>query len=110
MKKNDEFIQVAVTTESRELAEEIAMFLVREEFAACGQVSGPITSIYRWQGKIETKTEWNLGLKTRRALFGKMETEIKRMHPYIVPQIVAFPIELGSKDYIQWLDESTVKE
>ena len=102
-----DFIQVVTTTEHREDAERIARTLVEERLAACVQVSGPITSTYRWQGKIETAEEWQCCAKTRRDLYEKVEQAIRRLHPYEVPEIVAMPILAGSADYLKWLAEET---
>ncbi len=64
-----DYIQVVTTTERREDAERIARALVEQRLAACAQVSGPITSTYRWQGEIETAQEWQCRAKSRRDLF-----------------------------------------
>jgi periplasmic divalent cation tolerance protein len=100
-------IQVVTTTERREDAERIARTLVEERLAACVQVAGPITSIYRWQGKIETAEEWQCRAKTRRDLYAKIEQAIRRLHPYETPEILAMPILAGSADYLAWLNAET---
>ena len=104
----DEYIEVVTTTEKREDAEKIARSLVEERLAACVQIVGPIMSVYRWQGKIETAEEWQCRAKSRRDLFERIEEEIKRLHPYQVPEIIALPIEAGSADYLAWLDDCIV--
>jgi periplasmic divalent cation tolerance protein len=102
-----EYIQVVTTTERREDAERIARMLVEERLAACVQVSGPITSIYRWRGQIETAQEWRCLAKTRQGLYEAVERAIRRIHPYEVPEIVALPIVAGSAGYLAWVEGET---
>ena len=73
------------------------------------QVTGPITSTYRWQGKIETAEEWQCWAKSRRDLYPQIEQAIRRLHPYQVPEILAMPILAGSADYLAWLEAETAK-
>jgi periplasmic divalent cation tolerance protein len=105
-----EYIQVFTTVEKREDAERIASSVVHTRVAACAQVLGPIHSIYRWKGKVEEAGEWLCVMKTRQDLFPALEKEIKRIHPYEVPEIVALPIVAGSASYLQWIDEETTKD
>ena len=99
------YIQVTTTTETKEQAQKIAQYLVETRLAACVQITGPITSIYPWKGKVETANEWLCLIKTREELFEKVETTIKKMHSYETPEIIAVPIIKGSKEYLRWLDD-----
>ena len=101
----ESFIQVTTTTESEEQAKKIADFLVETKLAACVQIVGPITSIYRWKGKVENAQEWLCLIKIREDYFGKVEATIKKMHSYETPEIIAVPILKGSKEYLNWLDD-----
>jgi periplasmic divalent cation tolerance protein len=98
------YIQVSTTTETKEQAQTIAQHLVGAKFAACVQITGPITSIYRWKGKVENAQEWLCLIKTRDDLYNKVETAIKSLHSYETPEIIAVPIVKGSKEYLNWLD------
>jgi periplasmic divalent cation tolerance protein len=100
-----DYIQVVTTTGRKEDAETIARALVEGRLAACVQVLGPITSTYRWKGKIETSQEWQCWAKSRRQLYQQIEGAIRRLHPYEVPEILAVEIFAGSRDYLTWLDE-----
>ncbi|MHC4176414.1 MAG: divalent-cation tolerance protein CutA [Planctomycetota bacterium] len=100
-----EYIQVVTTTEHEEEAQAIARALVDQRLAACVQVLGPITSTYRWEGKLETSREWQCWAKSRRELFEQIEGAIRRLHPYQVPEILAVEILAGSRSYLAWLDE-----
>lgn len=100
-------IQVVTTTATQEDAQRIAQGLIESRLAACVQIVGPITSTYRWQGKIETAQEWQCVAKTRRELYARVEEAIRRWHPYEVPEILALPLVAESPDYARWLDEQT---
>jgi periplasmic divalent cation tolerance protein len=71
------------------------------------QIVGPITSTYRWQGKIETSEEWQCWAKSRGELYAQIEQAIRRLHPYEVPEILAVPVVAGSDSYLKWLREET---
>lgn len=97
------FIQVTTTTEKKEDAERIARALVETRLAACVQIVGPISSIYRWKGKIESAGEWLCLIKSREAYYGAVERKIRSLHPYETPEIIAVPVTAGSRDYLEWL-------
>jgi periplasmic divalent cation tolerance protein len=99
-----EFIQVMTTTETNEQAQAIARYLVEEKLAACVQITGPITSTYRWKEKVENAQEWLCLIKTREDFFDKVESAVKKLHSYETPEIIAVPIVKGSKEYLNWLD------
>jgi periplasmic divalent cation tolerance protein len=101
----DPLFVVQTTVESRELAERLADGLVEHRLAACVQIAGPLQSVYRWQGKIETSVEWRLSIKTCRGLVDSVETFLKQHHPYDVPEIVATAADHVSGDYQRWLNE-----
>ncbi|HEX4948894.1 MAG TPA: divalent-cation tolerance protein CutA [Blastocatellia bacterium] len=100
---------VLTTTETPQQAEQLAQMLVTAELAACVQILPPMTSIYRWQGKIEQATETLLFIKTTREGYPALEAAIKAHHPYQTPEIIAFPVEAGSTDYLHWLASSVKK-
>ncbi len=104
-----EFIQVTTAIDSKEGAQKIAEALVTERLAACVHVSGPITSTYWWQGKMEVAEEWVCAAKTRRDLYGDVENMLKRLHPYEEPEIIATPIVAGSPGYLNWIGDETRK-
>ena len=99
----NEYIQVATTVATEKEAGAIAALLVEQRLAACVQVVGPMTSHYRWQGKIETAGEYLCLAKSRAALYPEIEAAIKAIHPYEVAEIIALPIIAGSKEYLAWL-------
>jgi periplasmic divalent cation tolerance protein len=100
-----EFVQITTTTGKRKDAEQIASELVSGRLAGCVQVSGPIVSTFRWQGKVETAEEWLCVIKTTRAQIAAIQDALKQIHPYEVPEIVVTPIVTGSEPYLKWLSE-----
>ena len=103
----NKYIQAVTTTASREESEAIARTVVEERLAACVQVDGPITSVYRWEGRIETAAEWRCVMKTRVALWPALAARVRQLHSYQTPEIVALPIESGDAAYLAWLVEET---
>jgi periplasmic divalent cation tolerance protein len=98
-------LQIITTTASKADAEKIARALVEQRLAACVQISGPITSCYRWEGRIETSEEWLCTVKTRRDLYPQVEAAVKSLHPYQNPEILATQVVEGAPEYLQWLAE-----
>lgn len=98
-----EYIQVTTAIDSKEQAQRLAETLVTNRLAACAHVSGPITSTYWWQGRMEVAEEWICEAKTRRDLYKEMETILKSLHPYDEPEIIATPILTGSESYLKWI-------
>lgn len=97
------FIQMVTTVDSEIVAQEIAKSVVEQKLAACVQIS-QCRSIYRWQGAIETASEFLCAMKTRSDLFRDVELAVKKIHPYDVPEIIATEILDGSDEYLDWLN------
>lgn len=96
---------VLTTAASRTEAESIARALVTDRLAACVSLL-PVHSVYTWQGALEQQDEWQLVIKTDLTLFPALETKIRELHSYDVPEILALPIASGSADYLNWLGQS----
>lgn len=101
------FIAILVTCGSEEEALTIAHSLVEKRLAACVNLVSPVHSLYRWEGKILNETEWMLIIKTQKKRFKKLEKEVRSLHSYTVPEIIALPIIEGSTPYLKWLKEMT---
>ncbi len=100
-------IIVFITAPNKDDAAMIARALVETKLAACVNILENIRSIYTWQGKVEDDSEVLMTVKTRKELFGALSDKVMELHPYDVPEIIALPIVEGSKDYIQWIKDST---
>lgn len=97
---------IAFTTcPSREEAERIARSLLEKRLAACVAIHAPQTSIYRWQGAVETAEEWGLSIKTSRALFTQLEEAVAGLHSYQVPELLCIPVIAGSGPYLEWMEK-----
>jgi periplasmic divalent cation tolerance protein len=94
----------------RAVAQKIAYALVEQKLAACVNILAECSSVYRWQGKIETASEVPLLIKTRADIFAEVEAVIKNLHPYELPEIVAVSVEHGSGEYLDWINAATVTE
>jgi len=101
-----QFLQVVTTTNSHDEAQAIASELVGRRLAACVQVSGPIASTFRWQGKLETSQEWLCLIKTARSRYAAVEQAIRELHSYEEPEILAFAVAEGSRGYLDWIASS----
>ena len=101
------YIAVFITTGSEREAVRIARGLVKEKLAACVSIVRPVRSVYRWKGRIEDSRECLLIAKTKQGLFCALEGSVKRMHSYECPEIIAIPVNSGSKGYLSWISDST---
>ena len=81
----------------------LARTLIERRLAACVNVLGAATSVYRWQQAVETTQEVPVLIKTRRALYAEVEATIRALHSYELPEIIAVPVERGLPQYLQWI-------
>jgi periplasmic divalent cation tolerance protein len=91
----------------RAVAMQLARTLVEQRLAACVNVLAGCTSVYRWDGAIETAEELPLLIKTRASRYAEVEAVIRKLHPYELPEIVAVPVVHGLVDYLDWVSEET---
>lgn len=103
-------VQVTTVTDSREAAQQISAAVVRDKLAACGQVSGPVTSTYWWQGALESAEEWRVVFKTTAALAQATVAAVAAAHTYEVPEILVTPIVGGHAAYLAWIDSETQQD
>jgi periplasmic divalent cation tolerance protein len=100
------YIVVYTTFPNLRVAKKIISGLVKAKLAACGNIF-KLYSIYRWQGKIEKSPEYAALIKTKQSKYRAVERYIKDNHPYDVPEVIAWNIDKGQKDYLLWIDNST---
>jgi periplasmic divalent cation tolerance protein len=100
-------IIVLVTTKKSEEAQKIAEMLVEQRQAACVNIIPEVNSYFRWQNKLETTQESLLIIKTKESLLPEVIKSVKKIHSYLVPEIITLPIVGGSQDYLDWLDIQT---
>ena len=99
------FIQITITVRTRDEGEQLVHNLVENRLIACGQILGPIQSTYWWKGKIETAQEWMCLAKSREEKFAEVVRQVRNMHSYEVPEIIAVPLIAVDENYAHWLEE-----
>jgi len=100
-------IVVLVTCGSAREATKIARAVVAKRLAACANIfSGRVESTYRWKDDVEKAREILMVIKSSVKRFAALEREIRRLHSYEVPEIIALRIETGSRPYLDWISES----
>ena len=97
---------VLTTCASLEEARKIAHALIERRLAACVNIVPQVESVYRWQGNVETATEWLLVIKTAAAVFARLRDALSELHSYETPECIAIAIEDGSAAYLDWIGES----
>lgn len=104
--KASDAIVVFITTATGEEASRIAEMLVGSKLAACVQLLPPMESVYRWNEQVEHASEVLLLAKTTQARFEGLEREVRALHSYEVPEILAVPATAVSQPYLKWLIEA----
>jgi periplasmic divalent cation tolerance protein len=102
-------IIVLMTNATREEAEKITSKLLDERLIACANITGPVSSLFWWKGKISREKEFLTLMKTRAELFDELAKTVRQMHSYEVPEIIAVPILNGEQSYMEWLNSSLRK-
>lgn len=102
-----EHLMVVTTTGSKTEARRLAAGAVEARLAACAQVDGPISSVYRWEGKAASDEEYRITFKTTAARYAALEAHLKAEHSYEVPEIVGTPLTHGSAEYLGWVTNET---
>jgi len=98
---------ILTTLPERAGAEALARDLLAARLAACIQIGAAVESLYHWRGEIETASETPVAIKTRAALYPRVEAAIRQRHPYELPEIVAVPITDGLPGYVDWIAAET---
>jgi periplasmic divalent cation tolerance protein len=107
MKNNHDTIIVFCTIPDEEKAAELSRNIVEANIAACANIVPKIRSIYRWKGEICDDPESLIIIKTRKSLFPLLKERITSLHPYEVPEIIAFDMTEAHEPYLKWLLENT---
>ncbi len=98
---------VYMTAGTADEARRIGAALVDEGLCACANVIDGMTSIYRWEGRVQNDTEAVLIAKTREALVDALTERVKALHSYEVPCVVAIPITGGNAEFLDWIGAET---
>ena len=100
---------VLTTLPDRQTAIHLCETLVTEKLAACVNILPEITSIYRWDGKIQRDTEYQLVIKSHQQCYRALQQRIHQEHPYEVPEILALTVTDGLPEYLEWIEQCTQK-
>jgi periplasmic divalent cation tolerance protein len=107
MSNEPEFVFVYTTMPDPDAARALGLSLVHERLAACVNVHAPMSSVYRWEGKVEIAPEVPVFIKTRAALVEDVIAFARKKHPYTVPCFLVLPIVSGNDDYLAWARNET---
>lgn len=105
-----EEIIVLITASSGSEAERIARALVEEHLAACVNIVPEVRSFFFWDQKVQEEREVLLIGKSRAPLMERLIKRVKELHSYTVPEIIALPVVAGSREYLQWVRETTAEK
>ena len=100
---------VLCTVPDQDTAEEIANILIADKLAACVNILQGMTSVYRWEDRIEQSEELLLVIKTGSASYRSLQAKIIDLHPYELPEVIAVPVQEGLPAYLDWVIQSTEK-
>ncbi len=102
------YCAVLVTVPDIKTAKKLQNGLVERKLAACVNAIPGVSSVYRWEGKVEKTEEILLICKTRSALTPELAEFVRKNHPSSVPEVISITIETGSKPYLDWLGANTI--
>lgn len=101
----DSIIIISTTLENEKDAEKIAKKLLEKKLIACAQVSGPLLSYYRWEGKVTHSAEYKLSVKTLPSARQSVEDVIDKHHPYELPEVIVNNVDYTTTEYLNWVKE-----
>ncbi len=85
-------------------AEDVSRALVEARLVACANILPVMSSVYLWEGEVQSSDEVAVIYKTTADMYGKVESEIKRLHSYDCPCVISWDIERGSSPFLEWLN------
>ncbi len=100
-------IVIFCTVPNKSEAKKISKALIELKLAACVSTVDKVDSMFSWNGETCNEHELLLIIKTKKDLFEKIESVIKELHSYNVPEIIGLPVIIGSEDYLGWIEHET---
>lgn len=107
MTTSDDTLLVFTNLPDTASASTLAALLIERRLAACVNILAPCTSVYRWQGTVETASEVPLLIKTTRARYAELQDAVREAHPYELPELIAVPVTDGLPGYLVWVAAET---
>ena len=102
-----DLVAVLTTLPDDDVAEALARTIVEEHLAACVNLLPPMTSVYRWEGRLERSVERQLVMKTTRGRLEALQARVLALHPYELPEWIVVPVTDASAAYADWLRAET---
>lgn len=96
-------VVVTVSVPEAVTADRIAEALVEQRLAACVKRSGPVRSVYRWEGRVQRDDEWLLGCVTLEERVQELSVVVRDLHPHDLPEVIATPVVAGDVAYLEWV-------
>lgn len=103
----DEYVIVLTTLPADTDAVAVARTLVTDRLAACINLFGEMTSVYRWEGELSQDAERQIVIKTTRARVDALWERLRDLHPYDMPEFIVLTVVDGSDAYLRWIGDST---
>ena len=103
----NDVVLVLTTVPEGDLGDTIARTLVDERLAACVNLHGPMTSVYRWRGSVEREVERQVVIKTTRERVAPIQARLRQLHTYELPEFVVLSVSDGSAAYLDWIRSET---
>ena len=100
---------IMTNTPDMDVARKIAADLLEKKLAACVNIVSGCESHYWWKGELKQAAEVQVLIKSTVSRYNQIEASIRNLHPYDVPEIIAFPVSKGSHEYLAWVAEETWK-
>ena len=104
MMEENKYVVVLITSTIEE-APSVAEALLTQRKAACVNILPAVSSLFWWQGRLDSAQENLLVVKTKASLLNEVVELVKELHSYDVPEVIALPIIGGNKDYLEWIDK-----
>lgn len=96
-------VMVWTTVPAGETGEAIARALVEERLAACASLMAPMTSVYRWEGRVASEVERQLIIKTASDRLPALRSRLMALHPYELPELLVIRVTDGTPAYLDWV-------
>ena len=105
-----DFAIILTTASAVEEGQSIANTLVEKQLAACVNIIPKISSVYHWEGQIQSESEVLLLIKTTKDLESEVYQEVQNLHSYDTPELITLPITNGSETYLDWMTNAVGKQ
>jgi len=107
MSADHEVLLVMSSLPDQTVAQQLARTLIERRLAACVSVLSPCKSVYRWRGAVECAEEVPVLIKTTAGCYAELESALRALHPYELPEIVAVSVTRGLPAYLDWVAGET---